>query len=167
MDETLGFFNPKRVSKWSLPSHLEMVKNGELPESQLPVFYYRRMTGEDIMLMEDRMVERVTDHKTNETLLRTKSGLLIVEMLKKYWVGAENFVVDGVDFSFRTEEIDALKSGPANRLKFEEFMQKRMDVLPIEFLTLLYGQIRFGSQLTDDEIKNSESLGTASSVTSS
>lgn len=149
---TLGFLDPDKVEEFSLPSHLAMVESGKLKKEDLPVFSYKRMTGEDRLLLGDKtqVEERMAD--SGNTVITSKQNEVTIETIKKYWVGATNLKIGDKDLSFKLGDngVD---------------MDSRIAAMPSDFLLYLYLAILNGSVWTDEEVKNFESRDTVPSGT--
>ena len=157
----LGFVDPKKEFEFSLPEHKKMVKAGDLDEKELPVFVYKRMTGNDRLSIGDEASTEEIDPVTKVTTVKTRRNTVTLAMVKKYWVGARNFKPNGVDLSFNS----AQKNHSEQSGELDKFMADRMGVLPEDFMYWLYLMIHNGSVLEDEEAKNSESRPTVSSDT--
>lgn len=151
-DTMLGFFDPEKIVMVSLDAHRKMVEAGEITKEELPVFGIKRMTGEDVILLEDNSIIEETNPLTGMKVSKIQSGKYKLAMLCKYWVSATNFKIGNKDLSFDKRKVDILRSKSNGDL--EKFMEENFKYMSGELINWLYSQIRFGSYLTEEEIKN-------------
>jgi len=158
VDELLGFCDPRKICTFSLEAHELLVEQKKLEAKDLPVFSYRRMTGEDVLLLQDSAYEEETNKQTGNITTKSLLGRVKLQMIRKYWVGASAFIVEGRDLSFTAEQMDSLAPNAKN-----SFIDERLNSLDGTCIELMFYKIRFGSSLSEMLAKNSGSLASASS----
>ena len=119
------------------------------------------MTGNDRLSIGDESSFEQIDPVTKITTVKNRRNAVTLSMVKKYWVGARAFKVNGVDLSFAS----AQKKHSEDSGELEKFMAERMNALPEDFMYWLYLAIHNDSVLSELEAKNSESRPTVSSDT--
>lgn len=151
-DTMLGFFDPEKVVEVSLNAHKKLVEEGIISKEELPVFGIKRMTGEDVVLMEDNSVIEEVNPISGMRVSKSQIGRYKLSMLSRYWVFATNFKVGEKDLSFDKRTVDLLRSKSNGDL--ERFFQEKFRYMSGELIDWIFSQIRFGSYLSEEESKN-------------
>ena len=128
-----GFAIPGKFVRFHLKHTSYSWSKKKLEAKDLPVFSYSRMTGEDVLLLQDSAYEEETNKQTGNITTKSLLGRVKLQMIRKYWVGASAFIVEGRDLSFTAEQMDSLAPNAKN-----SFIDERLNSLDGTCIELMF-----------------------------